>query len=156
MEQSVPAPVPAPEPASTEVPVLPPAATTPVPVPAPALSSAASPAASPAAPPANAPAPAAPAARPLADAPPKATPPATVAKEKKKRWGFEDMKIRPIPSQGLNEYSKKKVMHKDGTSMTADWGEEWPSRGESVQQTVARICRQNPRNAWCERYGYIE
>merc|ERR1719401_2018238 len=146
LKQSAPAPVPvativAPPPTPA---VMAPPATAVMAPPAPAVMAPPAPAVAALVPAAAAPpAPA----TPLAAVVPSAMPPKKAAK----RWGFEDKKANmPIPTQGFNEHSSKKVMHTDGATMTDDWGEEWPMRGETVQQSVERICRQNPKNAWCE------
>lgn len=57
---------------------------------------------------------------------------------------------RGLPSQGYDEHSGKVVRHKDKTSATEDWGQEWPEfNTESEADSVARICKDYPESEWC-------
>lgn len=57
---------------------------------------------------------------------------------------------RDLPSQGYDEHSHKLVRHKDWTTQTSDWGQEWPEfNTESEAQSVDRICKDYPESKWC-------
>lgn len=61
------------------------------------------------------------------------------------------MKLDPakgLPEQG---YGGRGVMHINGESTTDDWVKEWPEADESIEETIERICSQNPNNDWCRK-----
>lgn len=104
--------------------------------------------------PASAPAPAPAAAAPVPASAPEAAPEKPTAAPLKRK-GFENKKAnQPLHSQGYSEHSSNMVKHKDGDTMTSDWGREWPRSKESEQQSIEKICSENPGNAWCKRNGY--
>jgi len=61
--------------------------------------------------------------------------------------------VRPMPEQGYNEHSPKRLVgHNNGKSWTGDWREEWPSAQETEKESIMRICKENPSNVWCRYY----
>jgi len=59
---------------------------------------------------------------------------------------------RPLPSQGYDEHSKRMVEHKDDETWTGDWRKEWPSVSEEEMESILRICKDHPKNIWCNRF----
>eukprot|EP00929_Paragymnodinium_shiwhaense_P050172 TRINITY_DN25286_c0_g1_i1.p1 TRINITY_DN25286_c0_g1~~TRINITY_DN25286_c0_g1_i1.p1 ORF type:complete len:1019 (+),score=433.11 TRINITY_DN25286_c0_g1_i1:151-3207(+) len=58
-----------------------------------------------------------------------------------------------LPPQGYDEHSRgPKVEHDDQETYTGDWRKEWPKKDETEQETITRICREQPHNVWCKRY----
>lgn len=64
-----------------------------------------------------------------------------------------DKKIKNLPLQGYNEQSNDEWgKHADGLTYPSDWRKEWPRTKETPHESYARICKDNPKNAWCEMY----
>jgi len=60
---------------------------------------------------------------------------------------------KPLPEQGFDEHSpKKQVEHDSMHTWTGDWREEWPAYSETEQESLMRICADNPDNSWCQKY----
>lgn len=56
----------------------------------------------------------------------------------------------PLPSQGYNEHSSGNVAHDDGKTMTRDWRAEWPAAQGDEEDSIQKICKENPDHAWCK------
>mmetsp|Transcript_138134 Transcript_138134/g.240261 ORF Transcript_138134/g.240261 Transcript_138134/m.240261 type:complete len:200 (+) Transcript_138134:87-686(+) len=112
----------------------------------PAASPAASPGTSPAGPvPAPAPVPA------IAVAPAPAPVPIRLRDPKNV---LKSMKVgRGLPESGYNEFdSHKLVDHEDGETATKDFGEEWPQTDETHNESLERICKEQPKGKWCKMF----
>jgi len=56
----------------------------------------------------------------------------------------------PLPSQGYDEHSSGNVAHDDGKTMTRDWRAEWPQAEGNEEDSIQKICKENPDHAWCK------
>lgn len=103
-----------------------------------------------------APAPAAPASAPSASAPVSALPasPGTAAVASVAGPTGLDKRVPEsgLPVQGYNEHSEKNVVHKNFETQTGDWRSEWPSSGETEDQSTDRICKEQPDLLWCRMW----
>eukprot|EP00928_Gymnodinium_smaydae_P053444 TRINITY_DN3742_c0_g1_i2.p1 TRINITY_DN3742_c0_g1~~TRINITY_DN3742_c0_g1_i2.p1 ORF type:complete len:345 (-),score=96.82 TRINITY_DN3742_c0_g1_i2:95-1129(-) len=63
-----------------------------------------------------------------------------------------DKVVKPLPEQGYDEVSRgEKVKHSNKGTYTGDWRKEWPERDERHEESIERICRENPDNDWCQK-----
>lgn len=79
--------------------------------------------------------------------------PKNSGKDKDGKMGNLNKVAKPLPEQGYNEHSPKRLVeHGNGDTWTGDWREEWPSAEETERESIIRICKENPSNVWCRYY----
>lgn len=61
-------------------------------------------------------------------------------------------KIKDLPPQGYDDWGHPLVRHVDMNTTTKDWREEWPKQDETEEQTMMRICKEQPEHGWCKLY----
>jgi len=60
--------------------------------------------------------------------------------------------VNGVPPQGFNEYSPEESIKMDDLSNSAvgDWQKEWPQSRLSERETEEKICKKNPKLAYCK------